>query len=132
MLAGIRAGGGSVERVYYCLHHPQARLAQYRKRCNCRKPKIGLLQQAARDLGVSLKECYMVGDGIPDILAGLQAGCRTIFVGRWKCELCQFTESPDARPALVAKDLFAASQLVKAEIESGRFVASAHSVCAKN
>ncbi len=132
MLAGIRAGGGSVERVYYCLHHPQARLPQYRKRCNCRKPKIGLLQQAARDLGVSLKECYMVGDGIPDILAGLRAGCRTIFVGRWKCELCQFTESPGARPALVAKELFAASQLIKAEIESGRFIAPAHSVCAKN
>jgi hypothetical protein len=50
-------------------------------------------------------------------LAGSRAGCRTIFVGRWKCEICQFTEAPDARPAFVAKDLWEAAAFIGAEMK---------------
>jgi histidinol-phosphate phosphatase family protein len=124
MLSQIRAEGGSVDHVYYCLHHPQAKLSRLRQRCRCRKPEIGLLEKAAADLRVSLHECYMVGDGIPDLLAGTRAGCRTIFVGRWKCEICQFTEAPEVRPAFVAKDLWEAAQLIRNEMISGHQAAS--------
>jgi D-glycero-D-manno-heptose 1,7-bisphosphate phosphatase len=89
-----------------------------RQRCRCRKPEIGLLEQAAADLRVSLDECYMVGDGIPDLLAGSRAGCRTIFIGRWKCEICQFTEGLEVRPHLVAKDLWEACQIIQSEVRS--------------
>ena len=116
MLKEIRSAGGRIDSINYCLHHPEAKIAEYRKKCECRKPAIGLLRQASENLGVSLEECYMVGDGIPDILAGCRAGCRNIFIGRWKCEICQFTEDPQARPALVAKDLWEASQLIKLEM----------------
>ena len=116
MISGIRKGGGHVDRIYYCFHHPQAKLARLRKHCHCRKPEIGLLERAATDLHVRLTECYMVGDGIPDLLAGSRAGCRTIFIGRWKCEICQFTEAPHARPAYVARDLWEAATLIRAEM----------------
>lgn len=116
MLADLRAGGARIDHIYYCLHHPEAKVAKLRKRCRCRKPATGLLERAARELGVSLGECYMVGDGIPDLLAGVRAGCRTIFIGRWKCEICQFTEAPSLRPSLVAKDLWEASRLIQAEM----------------
>jgi D-glycero-D-manno-heptose 1,7-bisphosphate phosphatase len=95
-----------------------------RQRCECRKPAIGLLEQAAADLQVSLAECYMVGDGINDMLAGSRAGCRTIFVGRWKCEICQFTEAPHARPAFVANDLWEAAQFIRSETAATGQVAS--------
>jgi D-glycero-D-manno-heptose 1,7-bisphosphate phosphatase len=120
MIAGIRKEGGRIDRIYYCLHHPEAKVTELRCRCHCRKPETGMLEQAAADLGVSLHECYMIGDGIPDLLAGSRAGCRNIFIGRWKCEICQFTEGPHLRPALVAKDLWEASQLIRKEIVSGR------------
>ncbi len=116
MLAQIREAGAKVDKIYYCLHHPEACVSELRQRCRCRKPEIGLLEQAATDFGVSLGECYMIGDGIPDLVAGLRAGCRTIFVGRWKCEICQFTEQPDVRPHLVAKDLWEACLLIQSEI----------------
>src|SRR5260370_41049668 len=87
MLSSIRAEGGHVDGIYYCLHHPEAKVAKLRQRCRCRKPAIGLLEKAAADLRVSLEECYMIGDGIPDLLAGSRAGCRTIFVVRWKCDI---------------------------------------------
>lgn len=117
MLSAIRTAGGRIDRIYYCLHHPEAKVPKLRQRCHCRKPEIGLLEQAAADLMVPLDECYLIGDGIPDLLAGSRAGCRTIFIGRWKCEICQFTEAeaPHARPAFVARDLWEAAQIIALE-----------------
>jgi D-glycero-D-manno-heptose 1,7-bisphosphate phosphatase len=121
MLSRISAGGGSIDRIYYCLHHPEAKVPRLRQRCHCRKPETGLLEQAAEDLQVPLEECYMIGDGIPDLLAGTRAGCRTGFIGRWKCEICQLTEAPNVHPAFAVKDLWEAAQLIRAEItRSGR------------
>lgn len=48
--------------------------------CHCRKPKPGMLLDAARHHGLDLSRCYMVGDRWRDIDAGLAAGCRTIFI----------------------------------------------------
>lgn len=128
MLSEVAAVGGRIDRIYYCLHHPDAAVAELRQCCRCRKPGIGLLEQAAGELNVMLSDCYMVGDGIPDLLAGVTAGCRTVFVGRWKCELCQFTESPHTRPAFTAKSLLEVSERIRSEMngidrsppESGR------------
>jgi histidinol-phosphate phosphatase family protein len=124
MLSQVRAAGGRIDRIYYCLHHPEAKVRKLRQRCRCRKPEIGLLEQAATDLNVSLDQCYMIGDGIPDMLAGARAGCRTIFIGRWKCEICQFTEAPHVRPVFVAKDLWEAAQFIRSETGGTGMVAS--------
>lgn len=45
--AGLAAAGAHLDGVYYCLHHPDAALPEYRIRCDCRKPKPGLLLRAA-------------------------------------------------------------------------------------
>jgi len=116
MLSQIRSAGAHIDRIFYCLHHPEAKVPSLRRRCHCRKPETGLLEKAAAQLKVSLSDCYMVGDGIPDLLAGKRAGCKTIFISRWKCENCQFAQTPDVRPALVAKDLWEACQLIQLEL----------------
>lgn len=69
-----------VDAVYYCPHHPEAIISKYRLKCNCRKPEIGLLEQAASDFDILIKESYMVGDRASDILAGQKAGLKTILV----------------------------------------------------
>ena len=48
--------------------------------CECRKPKPGMLLQAARDWGIILKDSFMVGDRWRDISAGKEAGCFTCFI----------------------------------------------------
>jgi histidinol-phosphate phosphatase family protein len=126
MLSGIRAAGGRIDGIYYCQHHPDANDPSLRQRCHCRKPEIGLLEQAAAQLQAPLEECYLIGDGIPDLLAGTRAGCRTVFVGRWKCEICQFTEAANAHPALVAKDLWEAAQIIRSEMSATARAASSH------
>jgi D-glycero-D-manno-heptose 1,7-bisphosphate phosphatase len=120
MLTQIQSAGAHIDRIFYCLHHPEATVPSLRRRCRCRKPQIGLLEKAAAELEVALSECYMVGDGIPDLLAGTRAGCRTVFVGKWKCEICQFSEAPHLRPAFVAKDLWHAAKLIRQELSETR------------
>ncbi len=66
-------------------------------RCDCRKPRPGLLLESARDWKVDLSESFMVGDRWRDIDAGRAAGCRTIFVDYTYRELLR--SSPDWRVA---------------------------------
>lgn len=113
--AALGRAGARIDRIYYCPHHPEARVKELRKRCRCRKPEIGLLLRAARELKLDLHQSFMVGDGIPDLVAGARAGCRTVFVGRWKCEICQFLNGSPVRPDFFAKDLWEASQILHRE-----------------
>jgi len=108
----LNAASAHVDAIYYCTHHPASVVPALRKRCACRKPGIGMLKQAARKLGISLDKSFMIGDGLTDIEAGTRAGCRTIFIGRWKCECCSFIRPQGLRPDFVAKDLWEAVQVV--------------------
>ena len=76
----LLADGAKVDAVYYCPHHPEVGDPPYRSTCGCRKPRPGLLQQAAADLGIDLAGSYMVGDKLSDLEAGWNAGCRAILV----------------------------------------------------
>ena len=81
MLLELGQEGARLDAIYYCLHHPQARVATLRVHCECRKPKPGLLLKAAQDLDVDLKRSYLIGDQLTDVEAGLAAGCRTALIG---------------------------------------------------
>ena len=65
------------DALKYCPHHPTEALPPYRMDCACRKPKPGMLLEAARELGIDLASSWMVGDAERDVLAGKAAGCRT-------------------------------------------------------
>jgi D-glycero-D-manno-heptose 1,7-bisphosphate phosphatase len=118
--ASLAPFGARIDAFYYCLHHPEAVVKSLRKRCACRKPAPGMLRKAAKELGLSLAESYMIGDGLTDIEAGYRAGCRTVFVGRWKCEHCQFIRPRRLRPKFVAKNLRQAARLLRAQLRQDR------------
>jgi D-glycero-D-manno-heptose 1,7-bisphosphate phosphatase len=65
----------AIDAILTCFHDDSAD-------CECRKPKPGLLLQAAGDLGIDLSASFMVGDRWRDMEAGMRAGCRTFFVDR--------------------------------------------------
>lgn len=115
----LRSAGASLDGVYYCLHHPEAVLPAYRQNCECRKPRPGLLRQAAGELEIDLGRSYMIGDGLTDIQAGKAVGCTTIWLGNLKCEVCTVMDENGARPEYVALSLYEASQLI-AEREGSR------------
>jgi D,D-heptose 1,7-bisphosphate phosphatase len=109
----VQAGGGKIDGVYYCLHHPQASLAEYRMQCDCRKPAPGLFLQAAAQHDIELKKSYTVGDGVVDILAGQAAGTITVFVSPRKCYVCDELSRRGVEPNYWAEGLVEAAQLVR-------------------
>ncbi len=78
--------------------------------CACRKPKPGMLVEAAREHGVELARSYMVGDRWRDIAAGRAAGCKTLLVRGTQAYAERQAENPDA----VVDSLSAASALILA------------------
>jgi len=73
--------GAHVDAYYTCPHHPDRLIAirhDLAVDCDCRKPKPGMILQAAGDLGIDLADSWMVGDTWRDIQAGQAAGLRTI------------------------------------------------------
>jgi D-glycero-D-manno-heptose 1,7-bisphosphate phosphatase len=63
--------GVTISAEYYCPHHPD-----YTGSCNCRKPKPGMLLQAAHDWDIDLSQSVMIGDKESDMLAAKKAGVR--------------------------------------------------------
>jgi D-glycero-D-manno-heptose 1,7-bisphosphate phosphatase len=112
MQAELAAAGAQLDGVYYCLHHPDAVLSDYHLQCDCRKPKPGLLQRAANELGISLADSWMIGDGLVDVQAGRAAGCVTVWLGTLKCDVCQIAREKNAMPDRVAADLAEAARMI--------------------
>lgn len=76
--------GVFVDAIYYCPHHPdkgfEGERPDYKFDCDCRKPKPGLLLQAAKDWNIDLSASYMIGDTERDVAAGNAAGCKESFL----------------------------------------------------
>jgi len=110
MLAGITEFGGRINSIYYCPHDPQAN-------CNCRKPKPGLLYQAAQDLTLNLEQSYMVGDAATDLLAGQQVGCQTFLVltGRGQAQLPKALDAVKSSFTIAPSLTEVADEIIKRE-----------------
>lgn len=69
--------GAYVDGIYICPHHPdkgfEGERPEYKIDCDCRKPKPGLLLQAAKEFNINLAESYMIGDSLSDVDAGKNA-----------------------------------------------------------
>ena len=72
--------GVAIDDYRYCLHHPAATDPALAIACDCRKPKPGMLLDAAAALDLDLDRSWMIGDSDVDTDAGRAAGCRTILV----------------------------------------------------
>lgn len=76
----LKRRGAHIDRFYFCPHHPEATLKEYRIKCACRKPGAGLFKKAAEEFNIDLKKSFSIGDMTQDILAGKNAGAKTILL----------------------------------------------------
>jgi D-glycero-D-manno-heptose 1,7-bisphosphate phosphatase len=110
------SGGPRLDAVYYCPHHPEATLAEYRVACACRKPRPGMLVEAAAQHGLQLAASFLVGDRMTDVLAGRAAGCRTVLVtcGRHDAPPIVALDplDPACRPDHICSNLEAAAEWI--------------------
>ena len=72
--------GAFLDAIYICPHHKdkgfEGERPDYKFDCDCRKPKPGLLIQAAKDFNIDLSQSYMIGDNVTDVESGKNAGCK--------------------------------------------------------
>ena len=68
-------------KIYFCPHHPEAKVLKYRKVCSYRKPEPGMILQAFKDFPqIDKEQSFMIGDSLRDVEAGKHAGLNRNFL----------------------------------------------------
>jgi D-glycero-D-manno-heptose 1,7-bisphosphate phosphatase len=104
----LAAGGAHVDAYYYCPHHPDGRVQEYARVCDCRKPGRGMIDAASRDLGLDPARSFVVGDKWIDVQLGRTVGARAILV-RTGMGADQERQPPDGIAADAVVDNLAAA-----------------------
>jgi D-glycero-D-manno-heptose 1,7-bisphosphate phosphatase len=114
--------GARLDAVYYCPHHPRIGNPSYRRECDCRKPKPGMLQRAAREHGINLSRSWVIGDKSSDVNLAAAAGAHSALVlTGYGLETSRNRESWPCEPDLVAENLLdAVNQIIERSISSRR------------
>jgi len=110
--------GAYIDRLCYCPHHPdtgfEGEIKELKFDCDCRKPKIGLFNQAKNLLNIVLEKSWMIGDSARDIQAAKNAGMKSVLV------LTGYAGN-DVRnkviPDFIAEDLNEAVNLILKEVD---------------
>jgi len=69
MRDALKAQGAHIDAFYYCPHHPEGTVKEFAVQCECRKPGVGMLQQAAREWPIDLSRSFLIGDRDGDMEA---------------------------------------------------------------
>ena len=76
--------GAYIDDLFYCPHHPDKGFTgerpEYKIDCDCRKPKPGMILKAAEKYNIDLSKSFMAGDDKRDVQAGINAGCKPVFI----------------------------------------------------
>ena len=111
-LLGLK--GAKIDRMYFCPHHPDkgypGENIKYKIDCNCRKPKIGMIEKAKEDLNIDLRKSFLIGDQTVDIKTAKNAHITSVGVrGGYGCKDGKYDVAPD----LWADDLMNAVKIIK-------------------
>lgn len=115
MKEAIEQAGGRVDLILYCPHRPD-------ERCDCRKPRPGLLWQAEKELGLDLSRSYLIGDAQVDMEAGRMAGCRRYLVltGRGRRQLLRCWRLKERGFTVLPNLMWAVRSILRYEQHNGQ------------
>jgi D-glycero-D-manno-heptose 1,7-bisphosphate phosphatase len=114
MISELAVQGSRIDSVYYCFHHPEGVIDAYRKVCDCRKPKPGMLLRAAEELDIALDQSYFIGDGITDMQAGKAAGTTNLLVyPSLRCYICEELNRHNVQPHYIVPSLHEGVKLIQ-------------------
>lgn len=111
--------GAVIDDFYYCPYHIDGVIEKFKKKHECRKPSPGMILQAAKDYDIDLSRSFLIGDSECDVLAGQNAGCRSILVLTGKgTQTRTELKRKNIKPDFVTPNLLTAVQRIKAQIGS--------------
>jgi len=118
----LAAESARLDAVYYCPHHPTAGRPPYRRRCHCRKPNPGMVEQAIADLSLGNRRFFVVGDKKTDLELATRIDADGILVltGYGKKEKKQLAADKQMQPAYIATDLPQAVQWILSRLAAGK------------
>jgi histidinol-phosphate phosphatase family protein len=110
-IALLKEQGAKIDALYFCPHIDE-------NRCDCRKPKTGMVLRAAKEHNIDLEKSYTVGDSIRDYLLGYNCGGKGILVlsGHGKKQQKQIKEQK-TKPLAVCRTLKEAANLIIRDAE---------------
>lgn len=100
--------GAFIDMFYYCPHHAEGIVEEYRQDCYCRKPNPGMIKRGERDFNIDLEQSFVIGDHYSDVEAGHRTGCRTVLLSDGD----SFDEEVTTGPHLIVRDLLEAVEWV--------------------
>ncbi|MBI5216106.1 MAG: HAD family hydrolase [Ignavibacteriae bacterium] len=107
----------TIDKLYYCPHHPDYGEPPYRANCECRKPKTGMLLQAALEFHIDLASSFVVGDKLIDIQTAINAGATGILVKTgYGLKEMNLLQQNNVHPAYIAEDSYDAVQFIKQQL----------------
>jgi len=110
----LETASARLDAIYYCAHHPSVGEPPYRSDCDCRKPKPGLIERAARDFEIDRAASWMIGDRYGDVELARNAGLHSAFVlsgyglGEWEFQRGLWQHEPE----IVSENLLEAVQTI--------------------
>lgn len=116
MIDYLQQEGITISVVYYCPHHPEAAIEQYRQECDCRKPHLALFQQAIKDFNLELCKCYAIGDRLRDCMLCMDSDCKGFLIGcNEDANILNRVKNGDIHNLFYAKDLYESACKIIAE-----------------
>ncbi len=100
----LETEGIRIDGLYVCPHRPE-------DQCACRKPRTGLLEQAARDLAFAMRECFVIGDKACDLDVGREVGATTLLVRTGYG--ADVARDPSVKPDYIVDDLVDAASVIR-------------------
>lgn len=113
MLQTLKEQGVNLSAVYHCPHLPDAQVEEYRKDCTCRKPKLGMFQQAIADWDIDVDNSYTIGDKLRDCALCAKTKCQGFLIAEnERPEIIRQVKNGEYRGVRYAKDLLESAKMI--------------------
>jgi D-glycero-D-manno-heptose 1,7-bisphosphate phosphatase len=110
----LARSGAFLDGIYYCPHHPTEGINAYRVWCDCRKPNVGMVTRAARELNLDLSRSYVVGDQSTDMELATRIGAKGVLIDDGERKE---TRGATKRVDCAARDLWEAAQWIMLDFQ---------------
>jgi D-glycero-D-manno-heptose 1,7-bisphosphate phosphatase len=108
----LASGGAKIDAYYYCPHHPEGAVEEYRRLCDCRKPGRGLVDRAAREFGIDPAQSFVVGDRWLDIQLARAVGAHGVLVRTGFGSIAERQRPTDVTADAIADNLLGAAKWI--------------------
>jgi D-glycero-D-manno-heptose 1,7-bisphosphate phosphatase len=108
--ATLKVEGAIIDGIFFCPHYPRGALEKYSAECGCRKPAIGLIEQARESFDIDMSNSYVVGDRYTDIELAHRSNLKSVLVetGYGRGDIEYVIPNKPIKPTYIARDLFEA------------------------